>query len=569
MVATGNVHCEMTDSSKKTQTIDCNRLTVLTVPGPDGKMVPRTINADGDVHTVDPDQDMHAGTLTVLLRPSTRPSTRPAAVAANAPDQRTAVAMATDAPGPGIPAPGVPAPARVAASQPSTNPSANVEVESMTAHDHVIVVTKDGTTATADQLLVNMVDGKARVKLLGSPTAKIVDKQSTVTGAIISLNPDAQEMTVDGEGEMHAIQQESPGAAPRPMDVFWSRSLVVNGKENFADAIGSVRALVNNADGSQDVAKGDHVRMLLADVPVPATRPAAQPAAQPAPTRVASTSPASQAATQTAGSLNLMGKKTVRQANFYDNAEVSSTLLDSTGGLLRRMDVFAPTIIYDVLEKDGVSQKKVTIPCAGRMLVEDYRQPAAQPAGQPANNNGGSSARGATAFQWSKKLIYDDATRQVVMEGSLQEPVMIDHREDVEKGEPVRLVGDTVVADLEPVAAAPKPATAKPAAPNGAATNPAAPAAPASNEPHFQIKKMTAHGHVLLTSRNSQLTADTMIYDPITHWLHAIGNDRQPALYTKTVPDQRGYQPISGDEMDYDTQDDAIKISKPVSRLHR
>lgn len=540
MVATGAVHCDMTDSNKKNQTIDCNRLTVVTIPGPDGKSTPRTILADGDVHTIDPDQDMHAGSLTVQLRPSTRPSTRPSLAAAAA-----------------KPGQSVPAAPRV----PSTDPTSALEVESMVAHDHVIVVTKDGTRATADQLLVNTVDGKARVKLLGTPSAKIVDKQSTIIGAIISLNPDSQEMTVDGEGEMHAIQQESPGAAPRPMDVFWSRSLLVNGKENFCDAIGSVRAVVNNADGSQDVAKGDHVRMLLADVAGPATRPTTQqahagPTTVPAvqPVRVATSSLATLPATQASGgSLNLMGKKTVRQANFYDNAEVSSTLLDANGGLLRRMHVAAATIIYDVIEKNGVSQKKVTIPCPGRMLVEDYRQPATEPAKQGGDD--GASNRGATAFQWSKRLVYDDATRQVVLEGSLQDPVLIGHQ-DAGKSDPMRLSGDTVIADLEPLAPTTKPTTALAAS------------QPASNEPHFQVKLMAAHGHVTLTSKGNQLTADTMVYDPVTHWVRAMGNDRTKAVLTRTVVDFRGTQPISGDEMEYNTVTDESKLTGGSARIH-
>ena len=39
LVATGTVHCEMTDSTKKTQTIDCNRLTMQTATTPDGRCI--------------------------------------------------------------------------------------------------------------------------------------------------------------------------------------------------------------------------------------------------------------------------------------------------------------------------------------------------------------------------------------------------------------------------------------------------------------------------------------------------------------------------------------------------
>ena len=53
LVASDSVHCVMFDSQHKEQTIDTNRLTVLTEPGPEGKLVPRTVNADGDVRAED------------------------------------------------------------------------------------------------------------------------------------------------------------------------------------------------------------------------------------------------------------------------------------------------------------------------------------------------------------------------------------------------------------------------------------------------------------------------------------------------------------------------------------
>jgi len=135
------------------------------------------------------------------------------------------------------------------------------------------------------------------------------------------------------------------------------------------------------------------------------------------------------------------------------------------------------------------------------------------------------------------------------LEGSQQDPVIIDHRDESDKGEPMRSMANTVTADLEPIDPGPKPAAVKVPPRRSPAHPPSPPRHRRTMSRNFQVKLMTAHGHLILVSRNSQLTADTMIYNPITHWVHAIGTERQPAVYSKLVADQRGFQPITGDEM--------------------
>jgi hypothetical protein len=225
------------------------------------------------------------------------------------------------------------------------------------------------------------------------------------------------------------------------------------------------------------------------------------------------------------------------------------------------MNVFAATIQYDVVPPatpEGVSTRKVTIPGGGRMLVEDYRPASTQQPAQNANSVG--SARGATAFQWARSLVYDDASHQAVMDGS----VVIDHRDDVQKEDSMRLTGDRVTAILEPLA--PPPAT-QPTSIPAPTTKP--------NEPRYQVRQVIANGTVLVTMRGGELTADTIVYDPLTHIMTARGNDRSDVVFTRAQASGRGggggggAQPIRAQEMQWDAQSDLPKITKVAARLRK
>src|SRR5207247_4388821 len=113
---------------------------------------------------------------------------------------------------------------------------------------------KDGTEAFADTMLVDKKDGHANVKLVGQPFAKIIDKSSIITGPVIDLSPDTQQLSVDGGGAMHGSQQE-PGATTKPVHVTWTRSLRVDGKKNIVDASGEVVAKSVDADGTINIAR--------------------------------------------------------------------------------------------------------------------------------------------------------------------------------------------------------------------------------------------------------------------------------------------------------------------------
>jgi hypothetical protein len=522
LVATGAVHCEMTDSAKKTQTIDCNRLTLQTAKGADGKIYPNTVNADGDVHAVDPDQDLRAGHLAVNLQPSTQPSK-------------------------------------------SGGQGANAELQSLIAHQDVKVISKDGTTTYSDQLLIDSKNGHNDVKLLGQP-AKIVDKKNTLTGSVIEIFPDRQQLQIVGNGTMKGMQQEKAGEAERPIDVTWNRGMVFDGKQNVVDITGQVVAVTKDAQGATNTAKGDRVRMILADA-APTTKPskattqavAGQAVGQPAAVVAMATS---QPATRPSkGEYGGMASKNVKSIRFDDSAEITSVTLADDGSLLRRTHLEAATVDYDML------LKKLLVPVEGRMIVEDHRPAATQPVAganaadanaRPAGasvEQGAQNNRGSTAFAWTRQFTYDDAAHQAVMEGDAARPVVVVHRDDSPKAQLFRLTGETVTADLEAA-----PATQPSVKMNNPATKPVDP------ETRVQLKRVTATGHVLFTGPGAQMNALYMEYDPVTHWLIARGNERE--LVDFSVASQPGGSKRA-EEVQYNLDSGEVRATKMSVRLGR
>ncbi len=312
--------------------IDCNRLTLQTATAPDGRIYPNTVNADGEVHAVDPEQDLKAGHLAVVLRPSTRPSSD---VAAN------------------------------------DGTSANAELQSLIAHQNVIVVSKDGTITKADQLLVDNKDGRNNLKLLGQPYATIVDKKNTISGPIIEIFPDGQRLEVVGAGSMKGTQQDKPGDAERPLDVTWIRGMTFDGKANTVDVTGGVQAITKGRRRRDQHRQGRTHEDVSRGCPRRRRGPTTLPTTQMA---VATSRPTSQPTTKPAKGSEYggMASKTVRQVQFDDAAEVSSVSMADDGSLLRRVHLLAQTVSYNMI------LKKMLIPVEGRMIVEDHR-PATQP----------------------------------------------------------------------------------------------------------------------------------------------------------------------------------------------
>jgi hypothetical protein len=526
LVASDNVHCVMFDSQHKAQTIDTDRLTVLTEPGADGKLSPRTVNADGDVHAVNEEQDLTGEHLAAQLMPATRPATT-----------RRAVASATE---------------------PSTQPdgafSQAVDIQSLIVQGHVHVKgLKDNSEAKADTMLIDNVNGKKTVKFVGQPTAEVITKTNHIFGPIIDLASDDQQMAIDGPGHMMGVQQDGP--TTRPMDVTWTQSMRGDGKTNIVNAYGNVLAQTVDAEGRVSAVRSEQAQLLLADAPTtqPATRPTTQVAA--------ATHPATTGPTSKPGADEAMAKKTIKQAIFKDNAHVSSTLLDAQGLILQRMNLYSSIVIYDVLPAlpgapPGATMKRVTVPVPGTMLVEDYRPQAAHQAADDSSPLGTAGSRGATAFKWQKSMVYDDSTHQAVME----KDVIVNHMDNINKDNSMHLTADTVIADLE---SAPPTLVTKTAATQATSKPMTKP------DPGPHLRHVTAKGHVHVDMKDGELVAEWIEYDPLTRVMIAHGTPDVDAVFTRALATAGGTQPMRGQILQWDAAQDLPTIVQGAAEMRR
>jgi hypothetical protein len=493
----------------------------------DGRLYPDTINADGSVRAVDPEQDLRAEHLAVTLRPSTRPS------------RSDGDAVAAGGAG-----------------------TANAELQSMVAHQNVVVVSKDGTRTTADQLLVDSKDGHNNLKLLGQPYATIVDKTNTLQGPIIEIFPDSQQLQIVGPGRMKGVQQDKDAAAgtpaARPIDITWQRGMSFDGRANVVDVTGQVVAVTVDAEGAKNTARSERVRMLLADA-APTTKPSGA-VTQPTVAVALATSQPSTRPSKNAN--NAMASKTVRHITFDENATVSSESWGEDGTLLRRTHLEASTLRYDLLAK------QMDVPVPGRMIVEDHRPATTQPKGEarPASATAdgmGGGGRGKTAFQWTQSFTYDEAQHRAVMRGDERNPVVVVHQDDSPKAQMFRLTGNVVTAELESVQVG--GATTQATQASGSAIAAEGPTTkPKEPQQRMQLRRVTADGRLVFTAPGTEIRSEHMEFDPTTHWLVARGGDR--GMVDFALANQGGGSRMA-EEVQYNTDSGEVKSTRVMVRM--
>jgi hypothetical protein len=352
--ASGDVRCRLIRAGQTDRGIDGDRLVMETATGLDGKPIPRTVVADGNVHAFDPEQNLRAGHLDVALVPKAKLSA-PAAVAKNTKD-----ADAMDA----------------------------VEVESLFAKTNVHAELKTGAIADADQLRVTTKNGKTDIELRGGEAlATIADgKGSTLSGPLLHLSPERSLVTVDGPGSMHAVRRTSPSAPPRPVDVSWTDSLTVDGPANMVDAIGQATVKTTDPNGTINTLSGDSAHIDLVDAkPDPK---AAKKVKSPT--------------TQTGFGAADFGNKELKAVLLQGRVHGTSLLLSPDGSVLRRGELYGSKLTYDA------QTGKTAVPGPGQLFVEDHRKPEANADG----NN-----RGSMAVQWKNGLVHDETARQIVIDG--------------------------------------------------------------------------------------------------------------------------------------------------------
>jgi hypothetical protein len=246
----------------------------------------------------------------------------------------------------------------------------------------------------------------------------------------------------------------------------------------------------------RNTATGDRLVITLADSPNATTNPATRK----------STTRKAQPLTGIASSGDPMQNKTVQSITFEKGASLESVQANKdTNDLLRQMSLIADVVTYDL------PHKRVTVPVPGQMLFVNRAAPA-EPAQATPNPNNLGGQRGNTAFSWSQQMVFDQTANVMTMTGD----VVIAHEADAadknNAGGAFRLDADKVTATLAP----------KEPAQGGANDS------PQGTPDSVQLKHVLAEGTIRFTSKDTQLTASTVDYDPDTGVLIARGLGRDP-----------------------------------------
>jgi hypothetical protein len=161
------------------------------------------------------------------------------------------------------------------------------------------------------------------------------------------------------------------------------------------------------------------------------------------------------------------------------------------------------------------------------MLSRDHRPVDKQPTTQ----SDSSGARGATAFQWNKEMVYQEATHRADMVGD----VLVVHQDDTADQLPVRMTCDHVIAWFEAVAKAASRASSEAKAGAESST--------------MQLRYLTAEGtQVIITRDIDQVIARQVDYEPKRHLLIATGTERNPVNFSNG-----GSGGGTAEEVDWDT----------------
>ena len=506
VIADDAVKCVLVDEQGGPRELHGDHLDIETAMDAAGKMYPKIVNARGNVRAFEEGQELTSQELALLLAP--------------APPKKTDAR---------------PKPADKA---PPKSTTTAVQLERMTAKTNVRAVSGNGDVATGDTLVVTTgPDGKPQIGLAGKP-AKVTNAQGTVLTSTKIIIPNNDEAQALGPGTLHAVVEDKEAQGPpRHMDVSWTGSAVANMKlkENHVQIVGQVKSRMPEANGTMNTASADRMLITLVDKPPDPAKPATKPAKG---------KPAKNGGTLATSDVDVMKSKQVSRILLNKDAVVNSRLTAADGSVLREVQIDSSLLSY------SVPTKRMVVPRPGRMLVRDHRPPEEKrvDANGEQQGDGLGSQRGATAFQWAESLNYDGIEQRATMKGD----VNVAYKPDADGELPVRLRADEVVALFEDAPPPPPEADARGEAVKAAGEMKASP---------VRLRTVRAEGRVVVVRGGEELTAPRITYDPLSHWIRAVGTDDVAAVFSNG----RGNS-TTGREFEWNTKTWKVKVTGAAGR---
>jgi hypothetical protein len=302
IVATGDANCLVHNSDQHSDSIAGQKLDLSTAAGPDGKLYPNMITADGAARAIQDDQDISAEHLKMWMQPSDKTQTA----------QNASIGQ--------------------------------VDLQRLEASDQVNGIGKDNSSLVGDYLLVIRKNDHSDITIKGKSDAPAVvtGKDSRLTGPEIHINSADQTSSVQGAGALFATPQPSQdNPHPQPVNLHWSQQAQMEARKNLIQVFGDVQADSTGADGTSYSAQSDHMTATMSDAPT--TQPSAKK---------------SDAQTQ---EFDFMQGKQISAIALLDNTLMQAKKTDVDGNLLNLVKLNSQRIDCDTASKNLIVPQKGTL----------------------------------------------------------------------------------------------------------------------------------------------------------------------------------------------------------------
>ncbi len=391
-----------------------------------------------------------------------------------------------------------------------------------------VLLTEQGVTLTGDRLAGDI--GSDRLELFGTPDdpARVIQPEGTLVGQRIAFGERSQTVRVEMPG--HLTLASLPGDRRGSLRVDWREAMRYDNQTGLATFTGGVHT---TTESPTDRTHLDADALDVRFEHVEPAEPEPEAGAEPAP--ASADEPGEDAPSSRPQRVrSALAKGDVRfRADRFDEGQPDE--------LVTQFSLRGPEMAFD----NTAGAETVRVNGAGRMGILDTRPsddaaPAAAAAAAPGRGSPAVrvSGRGATLFEWTRRLTMNAAENDITLEGD----VRMTHR-PAGGGPPVFFDADRVTADLE-----------KSEERTGWLDD---------QGPQPEIRQINADGRVLIRRDTLEVEADHLVYT------EADGKVVLTAEAGGAVQVRRSDLPVPllGLRIEWNLRDDSFDVREPVGTM--